>query len=1038
MALLILINFANCIFVFLPVFSQTYTESQSSQYSTCAGSYANLNDGNLATIAGCNGGPGEFVKATFAAPQVVTAVSIGASASPTCGWGTMAPYLNGSPSGALIQSSPDDATWTTRATVSGAADGSTTTFSFAAVTAQYWRLYKPTGWLATSEFTFTFGSTDMVYSSGTTTQTNTSTVLKATTNNEVIGIQIVTTGTTNPLSATNFSLNTTGTTAPLTDITNAKLWSTGTSSTFATTTQFGATVAAPNGAFTITGTQTLSTGTNYFWLTYDVPAGATTGNVIDAQCASLTVGTPQTPTVTAPAGSRTIDGPMIYLSSTTTQNNTSPATVGFSNQEIIGIQIVTSGTISPLSVTNFSLNTTGTSAPLADIQNAKLWYTGTSNAFATTTQFGTTVAAPNGAFTFSGTQTLSSGTNYFWLSFDIQSGATINNVVDAQCTSLTVGTPQTPTVTAPAGSRTIIKSSAGLTAAGGNHSLAVCSDGTARAWGLDGNGQLGDNAALSDKLAPVTVSGLTGITMVAGGYQHSIALKNDATVWTWGLNGNGQLGDGTSGSPANDKATPVQANLTALGARTVTAIAAGSWHSLVLCSDGTVWAWGYNGTGQLGDGSITDRLTPVQVSGLTGIIAIAGGRQHSLALKNDNTMWSWGYNNRGQLGDNTLIDRWTPIQVHGTGDVGFLTSISAIGAGDWHSLAVKSDGTAWDWGLNSAGELGDGTSGSPANDKSTPVQVSGFTNAAAVAGGNGHSLALKTDGTVWSWGSNTSGQLGDNTTGSPANDKSTPVQVRGPGNVGFLAGITAIAGSRSQFHSMSLKNDNTVWGWGYNIAGQLGDSSTSSKTTPVKPISLCSVGPLPVELISFTARCTENKNVRLEWTTTSETNNDYFEIQRNDGMMEEWNIVGKIKGAGNSSTIRNYEFSDTELPTSGFQLPTLYYRLKQTDYDGKYDYSDITDVNRCSSADFWEFEIYPNPASEGKINAFISSEKDISIDVTITDVTGREVIRFLKFISKGYSEIKIDTHQLSPGMYLVNAGALAEDMLQKQLIIAVW
>ena len=471
---------------------------------------------------------------------------------------------------------------------------------------------------------------DMAYSSSTTTQNNTDTVQPGTTDQEIIGIEIVTTGAGNPISVTSFTLNTTGTTST-SDIENAKLWYTGTSSTFATGTQFGSTNATPTGTYSINGTQALSGGTNYFWLTYDIKSTATVNNYVDAECTGLTVGSSRLPTVTAPAGSRQIkkiviigtgtyseyyvpfygyydyawsatiylnseigtsadikkisyyvdntpssyvtnnqkiymchtgavtfadsskpdpssmtlvydasitwngtgwheitlsttfsydnsqnlliyyenrDGSyasgypewrytstspncrakykyqdttfpttsgyrtysrpnirieydpvsaMAYSSSTVTQDNTDNVMVGTNDAEIVGIQIVTTGVSSPLSITQFNLNTTGCSNPSTDITNAKLWYTGSSSTFATGTQFGSTYNSPDGIFNISGSQELSSGTNYFWLTYNIKSGATANNVVDAQCTQLTDNAKAThvPTETSPTGSRTI-------------------------------------------------------------------------------------------------------------------------------------------------------------------------------------------------------------------------------------------------------------------------------------------------------------------------------------------------------------------------------------------------------------------------------------------------------------------------------------------------------------------------------------------------------------------------------------------------------
>ncbi|MBI5207101.1 MAG: Ig-like domain-containing protein, partial [Candidatus Firestonebacteria bacterium] len=308
-----------------------------------------------------------------------------------------------------------------------------------------------------------------------------------------------------------------------------------------------------------------------------------------------------------------------------------------------------------------------------------------------------------------------------------------------------------------------------------SHSLALKNDGTVLTWGNNDFGQLGDGTT-AERHNPVQVSGLTGITAIAGGGWHSIALKNDSTVWAWGSNDYGQLGDGTK----EDKSTPVQV----LGLTGVTAIAVGKRYNIILKNDGTVWAWGSNVSGQLGDGTTTDRSTPVQVSGLTEVIAIAGGGWHSIALKKNGTVWLWGYNKEGQLGDGTTTDRSTPVQVSG------LTEVIAITGGGWHSMALKKNGTVWSWGYNEQGQLGDGTT----TDRSTPVQVSGLTDVTAIAGGGWHSIALKNNTTVWAWGSNSSGRLGDGTT----TDRLSPVQVTG------LTGATTIAAGN--WHSMALKN----------------------------------------------------------------------------------------------------------------------------------------------------------------------------------------------------------------------------------------
>jgi alpha-tubulin suppressor-like RCC1 family protein/PKD repeat protein len=294
---------------------------------------------------------------------------------------------------------------------------------------------------------------------------------------------------------------------------------------------------------------------------------------------------------------------------------------------------------------------------------------------------------------------------------------------------------------------------------------------------LNGNGQLGDGTT-EDRHTPVQVSGLATVTVtaVAAGDAHSMALTADNTVWTWGVNDNGQLGDGTT----TERDAPGQLS----GLTGITAIAAGAHHSLALKSNGTIWGWGLNDNGQLGDGTTTERETPVQVSGLTGvIIAIAAGEKHSLALMGDGTVWAWGNNDNGQLGDGTLAERHAPVKVAS------LAAITAIAAGNLHSLALTGDGAVWSWGDNEFGQLGDGTT----DDRSTPVSVSSLSGiVTAIAGGDSYTFVLKASGTAWMWGNNGNGQLGDGST----TDRYTPLPVYG------LSEVTAIAGKG--YHALAL------------------------------------------------------------------------------------------------------------------------------------------------------------------------------------------------------------------------------------------
>ncbi len=356
---------------------------------------------------------------------------------------------------------------------------------------------------------------------------------------------------------------------------------------------------------------------------------------------------------------------------------------------------------------------------------------------------------------------------------------------------------------------TISASVAPQIAAGSAHSHALKSDGTIWAWGYNGVGQLGDGS-YADKTTPVQVSGLSGITAISNGSEHSIAIKSDGTVWTWGGNENGQLGEGTY---ANNKNSPVQVS----GLNGAIAIAGGYKHTVALKSDGTVWAWGYNGVGQLGDGSYDSRNTPVQVSELKDVTAIAAGDYHTIALKSDGTIWAWGWNGYGQLGDGTYVTRSIPIEVSAFIDV------VAIAAGDGHTIALKSDGTVWTWGYNLYGQLGDDMN--KYTKRNTPAQVNGLNDIIAIDGGAYHTVVLKSDGTVWTWGYHAHGELGRVTV-----DADSRIN---PGQVNSLSNIIAI--SVGSDYSLALKSDGTVWAWGgSNRNGQLGVGTSGDIEYPLQ------------------------------------------------------------------------------------------------------------------------------------------------------------------------------------------------------------
>jgi len=288
------------------------------------------------------------------------------------------------------------------------------------------------------------------------------------------------------------------------------------------------------------------------------------------------------------------------------------------------------------------------------------------------------------------------------------------------------------------------------------------------------------------------------IAFIAAGGFHTMILKTDGTLWATGRNTYGELGDGTT----IERRTPVQIM------RDVQAVAAGAWHTLILKTDGTLWATGNNFYGQLGDGTTIERHTPVQI--MRDVQAVAAGAWHTLILKTDGTLWATGLNEFGQLGDGTINDRSTPVQV--------MSDVYAVAAGEHHTLILKADGMLLATGYNKFGQLGDGTT----TDRYTPVKV--MTGVHAVAAGYGHTMILTTDSTLWATGWNSYGQLGDGTT----TNRNTPIQV--------MTGVQAVAAGEN--HTMILKTDGILWATGGNKYGQLGDGKTTTdRYTPVKVMS---------------------------------------------------------------------------------------------------------------------------------------------------------------------------------------------------------
>jgi alpha-tubulin suppressor-like RCC1 family protein len=416
---------------------------------------------------------------------------------------------------------------------------------------------------------------------------------------------------------------------------------------------------------------------------------------------------------------------------------------------------------------------------------------------------------------------------------------------------------------------------------------------------------------------------------VSAGGAHTVGIKTGGTLWSWGLNDNGQLGDG---SMITFTSTPVQVGT----ASNWLMISAGNSHNIGIQNDGTLWAWGKNIQNQLGNGSVVNSNIPLKIGSDTDWKYVCSGDEYSLAIKNNGTLWAWGKNDKGQLGDNTTIVKTIPTQI---GSDSWLF----VSAGTDHTLGVKSNGTLWAWGRNNNGKLGDNTT----VDKIMPIQIGTDTDWLSAMASSGHSVAIKTTGSLWTWGNNTNGQLGDNTT----------VVKYVPINIGAISGGTSI--SKGLQHSIVRKNDGTLWSWGGNASGQLGDGTVIQKTSPVQIVGSAT------DWQSISARVTHTVALKT------------------DGSLYSWgsNLSGQLGLGGPIS-------AGVSTPTV-VVCPTL--AVKE---------------NTVSS----KLTIYPNPTNS-ILN--INNDNIVFDKITISDLYGKIV-----FESKlNLSEINVSN--LASGMYII-------------------
>lgn len=423
-------------------------------------------------------------------------------------------------------------------------------------------------------------------------------------------------------------------------------------------------------------------------------------------------------------------------------------------------------------------------------------------------------------------------------------------------------------------------------------------------------------------------------------------------------------------------------------------IAAGATHSMGIKADGTLWAWGANEAGQLGIGNQTNQSIPKQVGTANNWQNVSAGLQHTVAIKTNGTLWAWGSNANGRLGNGvtSAVATTQPVQI------GTATNWKSVEAGEGHTIALKTNGTLWGWGFNAVGSVGDGST----TDRSVPVQIGTGTTWQNIYTGAYHSFAMKTDGTLWAWGLNAYGQLGDGTTVS----KSSPVQIAITGIVSFAAG---------GFHAVAVKTNGTLWAWGNNEAGQVGNNTIVDKSTPAQ------IG------------------TSTTWTIAGAGDQHSMAVTAN-GVLYSWglNSSGQL-GIGSTTnklvpTYVNSNFDGWTAMAGGYDhtiamLPNGKLWVAGSNTDGQLGVTGITssnyltDVACPTSAPLSnnEFEavaamkVYPNP-----VNDMFTISLDREIDnITIYNLLGQEVIT--KVVKA--NEAAIDVSGLGAGTYFVKAAS---------------
>jgi alpha-tubulin suppressor-like RCC1 family protein len=330
------------------------------------------------------------------------------------------------------------------------------------------------------------------------------------------------------------------------------------------------------------------------------------------------------------------------------------------------------------------------------------------------------------------------------------------------------------------------------------------------AMGTSG-GVIGDNESIN-RSSPVQIGSDTSWSKITAGGNFSAAIKTNGTLWMWGQGGVGQLGQ-------NNRV--LISSPTQVGALTTWSdVSGGGTAVMAVKTDGSLWAWGSNLYGQLGLNDVVYRSSPVQIGSLYTWSKVAAGGQTQSSIKTDGTLWLWGNGSYGQLGDGAAIRRSSPVQV------GALTTWSLVSGGKYHNIALQSTGSLWSFGYNGRGQLGRSPQGT---NVSSPAQIGALTTWSKIAAGGMTCSAIKTDGTLWSWGRNEVGGLGTNTQGGGGFDKDSPVQVGSDTDW-----LTIDHGDATNGAVLAIRTSGTLWGWGSNGEGELGINTNTNRSSPVQ------------------------------------------------------------------------------------------------------------------------------------------------------------------------------------------------------------